>query len=87
MFYVYVLQSEDDGELYIGSTNDLRRRLREHNAGSVAATHRRTPFALVYYEAYRNERDARHREKALKLRGQARYHLKARISRSLKGAS
>lgn len=30
MFYVYVLKSKKDFQLYIGSTNDLRKRLKEH---------------------------------------------------------
>jgi len=33
MFYVYILKSEKDGKLYIGYTNDLKRRLEEHNSG------------------------------------------------------
>lgn len=85
MFYVYVLKSEKDHELYIGSTNDLRRRLREHQAGRSFSTSFRKPFALVYYEAYRNEQDARTREQKLKLRGQARRHLLDRISLSVEG--
>lgn len=85
MFYVYVLKSEKDDDLYVGSTNDLRRRIREHQKGYSFSTSFRRPFALVYYEAYRNERDARTREQRLKLRGQARRHLLARILLSIKG--
>ena len=85
MFYVYVLQSDKDKELYIGSTNDLRRRFREHQQGRSFSTSFRRPFTLVYYEAYRNERDARTREQKLKLRGQARRHLMTRIALSMKG--
>ena len=83
MFYVYVLKSAKDGELYIGSTNDLKRRLREHTSGNVVSTNPRRPFQLVYYESYVAEDDARDREKALKLRGQARAQLKRRIKKSL----
>jgi putative endonuclease len=50
MFYVYVLKSEKDGNLYIGSTNDLGRRLNEHNNGLVFSAKSRKPFELVYYE-------------------------------------
>jgi predicted GIY-YIG superfamily endonuclease len=35
MFYGYVLRSEKDDELYIGSTNDLKRRMRQHQEGHV----------------------------------------------------
>lgn len=85
MFYVYILRSEKDGELYVGSTSDLRRRLGEHQKGRSFSTSFRRPFELVYYESFRVEDDAREREQALKLRGQARRHLLARISRSLAG--
>ena len=66
MYYVYVLLSEKDGRFYTGSTNDLKRRLDEHNARKVESTKRRKPFLLVYYEACIDEKDARQREKYLK---------------------
>jgi len=81
-FYVYILQSRKDGEFYIGSTNDLQRRVKEHNAGKVRSTKARIPFELLYYEAYRSEKDARERERKLKLRGQARRQLLERIKHS-----
>ena len=84
MHDVYVLCSSKDQNLYIGSTNNLRRRLQEHNDGKSFATAPRRPFALVYYEAYMSEKDARHRENSLKLRGQARTHLMTRLSESLR---
>jgi len=83
MNYVYVLKSEKDENLYIGSTTNLKRRLREHNEGKNFSTSFRKPFELIYYEAYRSLEDAREREKALKLRGNSRKHLMNRISRSL----
>ena len=83
MFYVYVLKSLKDSELYIGSTNNLKRRFAEHQNGESFSTQFRHPFELVYYEAYKNEKDARLREQALKLRGNARRFLKERIERSL----
>jgi len=83
MNYVYVLKSKKDENLYIGSTTNLKRRLREHNEGKNFSTSFRKPFELIYYEAYRSLEDAREREKALKLRGNSRKHLMNRISRSL----
>jgi len=83
MFYMYILQSAVDDELYIGSTNNLQKRFREHNQGLVQSTKSRRPFLLVYYEAYRAEDDAREREDQLKQRGQARTQLKRRINASL----
>ena len=83
MNYMYVIKSTIDGELYVGSTNDLKRRLREHNAKKSFSTSWRGPFELVYYEAYKNLQDARDREASIKLRGNSRKHLMNRISRSL----
>lgn len=83
MFYVYVLKSSKDEELYIGSSNNLKRRLAEHQNGESFSTKFRRPFELVYYEAYKSEKDARERESALKLRGNARRFLKERIKRSI----
>jgi len=85
MFYVYVLKSKKDEELYIGSTNNLKDRFRKHNNGLVSSTKTRTPFVLVYYEAYTNEQDARQRESRLKKRGQSRYQLLKRIEGSVTG--
>jgi hypothetical protein len=47
MYYVYVLLSEKDERFYTGSTNDLKRRLDEHNAGKVESTKRRKPLKLI----------------------------------------
>jgi len=87
MFYVYLLGSKKDKELYLGSTNDLKRRLEEHNSGKVKSTKSRTPFKLLYYEAYDKEEDARKREASLKLRGQARTHLLRRIKSTIDSLS
>jgi putative endonuclease len=84
MFYVYVLKSSKDEELYIGSTNDLKRRIKEHQNGKSFSTKLRRPFELIYYEAYKNEKDARLREHSLKFRGNARRFLKERMRESLK---
>ena len=83
MYYVYMLKSLKDGNLYTGSTNDLERRLAQHNNGEVVSTKSRVPFELVYYEAYRSEHDARMRESNLKLRSRAFSQLKKRIRESV----
>ena len=69
--------------LYIGSTNDLRKRIEEHNFGMVRSTKSRIPFEFVYYEAYKSESDARKREQNLKLRSRAFAQLKTRIIDSI----
>ena len=84
MYYVYILKSSKDNKLYIGSTNNLRKRLEEHRSGQVDSTRPRIPFNLMYYEAYASERDARYREHNLKLRKRAWVQLKKRIEESLK---
>lgn len=83
MFALYVLKSLKDDDLYIGSTNNLKRRLLEHNSGKVFSTRLRTPFKLVYCELYKSESDARRREHNLKLNGRALGQLKRRISDSI----
>jgi putative endonuclease len=47
MYYVYILKSVEDGKLYIGSTNDLRRRLSEHNNQEVQSTKNRVRLSFV----------------------------------------
>ena len=65
-FYVYVLQSFKDGLFYIGSTNDLKRRLREHQQGKNISTEKRLPLELIYFEAHRSKKDAERRENYFK---------------------
>ena len=66
MYFVYVLRSMKDGNMYIGFTKDLEERINRHNKGLVNSTKNRVPFELIYYEASRNIHDAIHREKYLK---------------------
>lgn len=66
MYYVYILRSRKDENLYTGFTSDLRRRLREHREGNTPSTKDRRPLELIYYEAYLLEEDARAREIYLK---------------------
>ena len=75
MYYVYVIRNKVTKETYIGFSNDLRRRFKEHK--------RKTP-ELLYYEAYKGEKDARDRERKLKQRGQTLRWLKERIKVSLR---
>ena len=73
MSYVYVLIDPASQGIYIGFSNDLRRRIDEHE-GSV---HR--GWKLTYYEAYLSEKDARRRERRLKDHGNSVRQLKNRI--------
>jgi len=83
MHYIYLLKSRKDEELYTGYTNNLDRRVQEHNKGQVASTKSRRPFELVYSEGYKSEEDARVRERNLKLGSRALVQLKKRITKSL----
>ena len=62
----------------MGMTGDLKRRIKEHRAGSNTSTRNRGEFKLIYYEAYRNKMDAFGREKFLKS-GAGRRFLKKQI--------
>lgn len=61
-YFTYVLRSLKDNKLYIGSTNNINRRLFEHNSGKNKSTKYRRPFILVYEEKFNNSNDARYRE-------------------------
>ncbi len=66
MFYVYVIESLKLGKLYIGYSQDLTKRLKEHNQGLNFSTKPYKPWRCIYYEACLNEEDAMRREKYLK---------------------
>lgn len=84
MFYVYILQSLKDNKWYTGFTQDVFKRLEEHNNGNVRSTKHRLPFKIIYYEVCLNERDARMRERYLKSAWGKRY-LKNRLKNYLTG--
>lgn len=66
MNYTYILECAD-GSYYTGWTNDLERRVREHNEKKGAKyTRGRTPVKLVYYETFETKSEALKREVAIK---------------------
>ncbi|MBI5356960.1 GIY-YIG nuclease family protein [Candidatus Collierbacteria bacterium] len=83
MYYVYILFSEKDKELYTGFSPDLKSRFKAHSNGFVKATKHRRPLKLIYYEAYEKELDAKRREKYLK-GGNGRGELKIQLKEILK---
>lgn len=83
MYYVYLIESKMTNERYIGSTNDLKNRIKEHNAGQVFSTKLSRPWKIVYYEAYLTEKLARLREKRLKYHGSSEHALLKRIYASI----
>jgi len=66
MWYVYVIKSVEKDFIYIGSTNDLTRRLKEHNNGESQSTKHYIPFVLILYIAVQTEKHARSLEKYFK---------------------
>ena len=67
MYYVYILTKKNNNVMDIGMTNDLTRRIYEHKNGVVDGfTKRYRMHKLVYYETYREVKDAITREKCLK---------------------
>lgn len=78
LYYTYVLRSKRDGQFYIGQTEELNRRLEEHNNGLVQATEYRRPLELIYYEACLSKEKAIKREKYFKT-GFGRRYLKDRV--------
>jgi len=67
MWYAYILESLKSRRLYVGSTDDLKRRFKEHNDGRGGKyTSKQGKFKLIFYEAYLNKKDAQKAEKFFK---------------------
>jgi len=66
MYFVYILQSIKNNKYYIGSTNNLERRISEHNSGKTKSLKYLTPLKIVFYKKYERESDARLVERKLK---------------------
>lgn len=59
MKYVYILQSINSPEkFYIGSTNDLKRRINEHNHGKATHSDKYAPWKLKTYLAFGDDQRA-----------------------------
>ena len=66
-YYVYFLTSSNNSALYIGVTNDLKRRIEEHRSGLIPGyTQKYNCHKLVYFEEYSDVNEAISREKQLK---------------------
>ena len=81
MFYTYVLRSKKNGRLYIGHTNDIERRLLEHNNSKTKSIRYMTPFEIIYKEEYDCNLEASRRERFLKT-GRGRQQLKNVMERA-----
>ncbi|EKE07494.1 MAG: Excinuclease ABC C subunit protein [uncultured bacterium] len=66
MYYVYILKSLKDNSRYVGFTNDLKRRIKEHNSGESTYTKGHLPWKLIWYCAFIDKLSASNFEKYLK---------------------
>ena len=66
MWYLYIIKSINKDFKQIGSTNDIKRRILEHNEGLNQSTKHYKPFELEAYIAVRSENQARYLEKYFK---------------------
>ncbi|HLD24388.1 MAG TPA: GIY-YIG nuclease family protein [Patescibacteria group bacterium] len=66
MYYIYILHNDESDSYYIGSTNNLERRLKEHLRGKTRTTKVLKTDKIAYREEFNTEKEARDREKKLK---------------------
>ncbi len=66
MWYTYIIKSKSCNKYYIGYTENLEKRLREHNGGKTKSIKAFIPFDIIYYESYNNKPEAYKRERKIK---------------------
>lgn len=66
MYYTYIIQSQKHRTVYTGATEDLKERLKEHNAEKVKSTKNKAPYKLIWYCAFEEKQKAYDFEKYLK---------------------
>ena len=65
-YYVYILYNKSRNFIYVGYSEDLKQRFKEHSKGRSRSTKPYLPLELIHYEAYRDKKDAKRRELYLK---------------------
>ena len=65
-YYIYILQNSLKDFIYVGYSEDVKSRFETHSKGQVTSTKAFRPLTLIHYEAYKNMKDAKRREKYLK---------------------
>ena len=68
MYTLYILHSKTFDRYYVGYTNNLARRLSEHNRIKRKFTDAGIPWIVVYTEIFMSKKDAMNREKFIKLK-------------------
>jgi len=81
-YTVYVLLSLVAKKSYVGFTDNLKRRIKEHNAGITSFTKRYKPWKVIYMEEFETQFEAREREKYLKSASGRRLVLKKLFDKS-----
>ncbi|HEU5291721.1 MAG TPA: GIY-YIG nuclease family protein [Cyclobacteriaceae bacterium] len=66
MYFVYAIKSLADGRIYVGMSQNVSKRLMEHNSGKTKSTKGYRPWQLIYTELLPSRLEARKREKYLK---------------------
>jgi len=66
MYYAYILYSQKLNKYYVGSTNNIKRRIEEHNRGKTAFSKQGYPWALKYSEVFSTRNEAVKRELEIK---------------------
>ena len=84
MFFVYVLRSEMNGYFYVGMTENIQVRIRQHNAGQTKSTKAFRPWVLFFFEEFETRIEARKREVYLKS-GTGKEYIKSKWSGSTVG--
>ena len=79
-YHVYVLRNSK-GQLYIGSTDNLDKRIQQHQQGETRWTRNRGPWEVVLTESFPTRADAMRKEKELK-RGRANQQLREQVERN-----
>jgi putative endonuclease len=80
-FYVYILKSESSSRYYIGHTENLAKRIAEHNNGRVRSAKGRGPWLCIYSETLASKPEAANRELQIK-RLKSRKSIEALVARA-----
>ncbi len=78
-FYIYILRSLVDGTHYVGSTQNVGERLKQHNWGKSTYTKRHRPYELMYTESFDTRKEAEERERRIKKNSNIKNFLKSRV--------
>ena len=65
-YFVYAIKSKKDNRIYVGISNNIARRIKEHNSGKTPSTKAYIPWILIYKRIFNSRFEARKEEKRLK---------------------